>query len=369
MKIAYYITAHGYGHGTRSCDIIAAINRLAPDAEVFIVSDLPEDFLRARISGPQNHFRKCAFDSGMFQLDSVRVNLARSLAEAAAIQSRRPELLAQERDFLRREKIAVVAADIPAIPLEAAKLEKIRAVAVGNFGWDWIYEDFVAREPRWRSVVESFRRAYSQTDLLLKLPFAEPMAAFPRQKQIPLVSSPGKNRRDEIAKLFGISPAKPWALLSFTSLDWTDAALARVTQMTGFEFFTVMPLEWPERKNLHAVDRHAVPFGDVLASADVVVSKPGYGILSECVVNDKPFVYVERADFREYPVLEAAIKRHLRGVHMPSQKLYAGDIEEFLHAALLAPPPAERIPAGGAEIAAAELLGPAARSAPPANFQ
>ena len=372
MNIAYYITAHGFGHGARSCDIIRAIRSSAPGADVFVVTELAEDFLRSRLDGDAGiparrngtpgtdarptFFRRAAFDSGMFQLDSIRVDLARSLAAAAEIQSRRNGLIAREREFLRSEKITVVCADIPAIPLEAARLENIPAIAIGNFGWDWIYEDFIAGEPRWKQIVESFRDAYSQADLLLRFPFAEPMAAFPRRVEIPLVASPGKNRRDEIAKAFGISAQKKWVLLSFASLDWNAAALDRVSRLADFEFFTVMPLAWPERKNLHAVDRGAFSFSDVVASADIVVSKPGHGILSECCVNDRPLVYAERTYFREYPVLETAIRRHLRGVHIPSEKLYAGDLEEFLHAALRAPPAREPVSAGGAEIVAREII-------------
>lgn len=352
MQIACYITAHGYGHGTRSCDIIAAINRLHPGAGVTVVTDLPADFLRNRIPSPRNRFRSAAFDSGMFQLDSVRVDLARSLAAAERILARRDELIAQERAFIRREGIDVVVADIPALPLEAAKSAGVRAVAVGNFGWDWIYEEFVAAEPRWQAVVDSFRSAYAQSDLLLKLPFAEPMAAFSRRMDLPLVASPGRRRREEIAERSGARTDKPWVLLSFTSLDWNGAALDRIVRLADYEFFTVMPLAWPERGNLHAVDREAVPFADVLATVDIVVSKPGFGILSECCVNDKPLVYVERTDFREYPVLEAAVHRHLRGVHIPSQRLYAGDLGDFLATALHAPPAREPVPAGGDAIAA-----------------
>lgn len=355
MNIAYYITAHGYGHGTRSCDMIGAINRLAPAARVHVITDLPVDFLRGRIPAAQNSFRRGAFDSGMFQLDSIRVDLARSLAEAEKIQARRDELIEQEREFMRSEKISVVVADIPAIPIEAARRVGIRAVAVGNFGWDWIYEDFVGREPRWREVVESFRNGYRQADFLLKLPFAEPMAAFALQRQLPLVAAVGQNRREELAGLYGADPCKPWALLSFTTLDWDAAALARVAALKDFEFFTVMPLAWRDARNIHAVDRHRVSFNDVLTSADLVVSKPGFGILSECCVNDKPLVYAEREDFREYAVLEAAIARHLRGVHIPARKLYAGELEEFLRRGLDAPPAREPLGGGGAEIAAREI--------------
>ena len=105
-----------------------------------------------------------------------------------------------------------------------------------------------------------------------------------------------------------------------------------------------------------AVDGRQFPYADVMASCDVVVTKPGYGVMQECAVNDKPMVYVEREDFREYPILEAALKRHFRTVHLPAHKLYHGDLEAALAAVPRASAPLERLGAGGDDLAAQEIL-------------
>ena len=117
------------------------------------------------------------------------------------------------------------------------------------------------------------------------------------------------------------------------------------------------PLEWPGRRNIRAVDRNAVGFSDVLASCDVAVSKPGYGILSDCVANVKPLVYAEREDFIEYSLLERELKRFLANVHIPAVDLYAGRLEPALASVPAAPAPPETLPGGGAEMAAEILMG------------
>ena len=153
----------------------------------------------------------------------------------------------------------------------------------------------------------------------------------------------------------GADPGRRWVLLCFSGLDWGREALGRVVRLEDHEFFTVLPLAFPGR-NLHAVSREDLPFADVLASCDAVITKPGFGILSECVVNDKPMIYVDRGDFREYEVLVAAIRRHLRHVHLPSAGLYAGHLGPALDALEEASAPPERIAAGGADRAADELF-------------
>ncbi len=354
-SIVYYITAHGYGHGVRSCDIIRALRRAAPAQAIHVVSDLPVDFLRSRLDLPLDAYRAGSFDVGMVQLDSIRVDVDQTLHKLIALMDRRPELIRQEREFLREHRAGLVVSDIPGIPLEAASAERIPTMAVGNFTWDWIYEEFVDRDRRWQSAIEAFRDGYAATDLLLRLPFSEPMSSFPRQEFIPLVATPGNKRREELARAYHVDPEKTWVLLSFTTLDWEASVIAALEREEKYAFFTVLPLGWPGR-NFFAVDRHAFSFSDVMASCDMVVSKPGYGILSECVVNRKPLVYAERTEFREYPVLEAELKQVLRNVHIPSVELYRGNLAPYLALVEKAPWPKGRYGTGGDVIAASRML-------------
>ena len=196
--IAYYITAHGYGHGTRSCDILNALRRADPAARIIAKTDLPVDFMESRLL-PDIEVRPGAFDAGLIQKDSIHVDLEASIETIEKLYDREEELIQQEAEFMIREGVGVVVADLPAIPLAAAQRAGVPNIACGNFGWDWIYEEFVPRDPRWSRYVEKFRSVYEQTDLLLRQPFAEPMAAFPRQIDLPLLAKPGTDRRGMIA--------------------------------------------------------------------------------------------------------------------------------------------------------------------------
>ena len=353
--LVYYITAHGYGHGVRSCDIIRALRREAPELRIMVVSDLPVDFLRSRLDLPMEAYRAGSFDVGMVQLDSIRVDVPATLIKVQSLMKRGPALIESERQFLRAHAADVVVCDIPSLPMEAARAEGLPVVAVGNFAWDWIYQDFAAEHPAWPAAVDYFQRGYANADVLLRLPFAEPMTIFPRREDIPLVAAAGVARRSDIARAYHVDEKKTWVLLSFTTLDWNQAALAEVEKFSDYAFLTVRPLGWTGR-NFFAIDRHQFSFSDVIASCDMVVSKPGYGILSECVVNNKILVYAERENFREYPVLEAALKRHLRHVHIPSRELYAGKLGGYLERASHAAPALQPIGAGGDVIAARRMI-------------
>ena len=48
---------------------------------------------------------------------------------------------------------------------------------------------------------------------------------------------------------------------------------------------------------------HGLRYEDVVGAVDVVITKPGYGIISECVANDTALLYTSRGHFVEYDVL------------------------------------------------------------------
>ena len=353
-RIAYYITAHGYGHGTRSCDIINALHSAAPDVSITVKTDLPPAFMQSRLP-PAIELIPGAFDVGLIQKDSIQVDLPASLHAVEEIYSHEKELIDHETDFINRENIDIIVADIPAIPLMAGKRANVPTIATGNFGWDWIYSDFVQHDPRWQIYVEKFRQAYQQTDLLLRQPFAEPMAAFPNRIDLPLLAKPGTNRREHIAKQTGANPSKKWVLLSFTTLNLETHALEKISHLGKYEIFSVEPLEWPNT-NIRCIKRSMASFADTLASVDVVITKPGFGIVSECVANEKPIIYTRRENFLEYPVLVEGIKRYCRNAFIPTPDLYSGNLAAALEAIITAPPPTGTMPRGGAEIAAKKIL-------------
>jgi L-arabinokinase len=383
--IAYYITAHGYGHGTRSCDVLKALHAAAPEQPVIVTTDLPLDFLKNRLVGC-NHitFRPGSFDVGLIQKDSIQSDLFQTLEKLETLYNQEETLIVQEQNFFRENDIGLVVADIPAIPLAAAQRSNITNIAIGNFSWDWIYEEYAKTDFHWEHFVEKFRAVYEQTDLLLRLPFAPPMEQFPNRKNIPLLATAGTPRRDKIrnSKLearnkllnsnlenpqlvsdleirnskFLPDPGRQWVLLSFTSLNLDFQALENIRQLSSeYEFFCMQPLDFPD-SCIHSIDRDDVCFADALASCDVVISKPGFGLVSECIVNNKPLIYADRDDFAEYPYLVAGIEKYLKNIHLPSEKLYAGDFFQALEKIKTAPTPNGFIRRSGAETIAEELL-------------
>jgi L-arabinokinase len=105
---------------------------------------------------------------------------------------------------------------------------------------------------------------------------------------------------------------------------------------------------------------HALPdgvrFPDLVAAADVVLAKPGYGIASECLLHRRPMVAIERPDFRETPLLWDQFLRDAPGAMLALDAFRAGTWEAALHAALDAPRDFTDPPTDGAERLARRMI-------------
>jgi L-arabinokinase len=108
---------------------------------------------------------------------------------------------------------------------------------------------------------------------------------------------------------------------------------------------------------VHLVDERVVydaglRYEDLVGAVDVVVTKPGFGIITECIANDTAMLYTSRGQFREYDIMVAELPRLLRCGFISQDDLFGGRWRESLDRVLQLPAPPERPATNGAEIAA-----------------
>ena len=79
-------------------------------------------------------------------------------------------------------------------------------------------------------------------------------------------------------------------------------------------------------------------YEDLVRAADVVVTKPGYGIISEAIANDAALLYTSRGRFVEYEVLVREMPRYLRAQFIDQENLLKGNWASALETLLNQPP-------------------------------
>ena len=116
----------------------------------------------------------------------------------------------------------------------------------------------------------------------------------------------------------GIPADRPLVLASFGGFGVNEFDLSAVDARRDY---TILITRWQETTpppyGVASIDEarmYALGFRyeDLVAAADVVVTKPGYGIISECIANDTAVLYTSRGQFVEYEVLVAGMPKYLR---------------------------------------------------------
>ena len=363
--LVFYISGHGLGHASREIEVINALIRSRPELRIVIRTSAPRWFFEANVRGPFE-LQPCAADTGVTQIDSLHLDEGDTARQAAAFYATFAERTDAEAGVLDSLNAAAVVADLPPLAIAAAHRARRPAIALGNFTWDWIYQGYEEFERFAPGVVDVIRAAYAQTTHSLRLPFHggfEPMR--PVNRDIPLIARHARRRRDEIRRAVGIANEATVVLVSFGyGLEIPYREIAR----TGGFVLVATDVEIPvpdalagtngafrlfRLSDLAAQDLY---YPDLVAAADVVASKPGYGIVSECIANGAALLYTDRGRFAEHEVFVAEMPRVLKCRFLGQDELVRGRWTAAVESLLDQPEPPQRMATNGAEIAAQAIL-------------
>jgi UDP:flavonoid glycosyltransferase YjiC (YdhE family) len=335
-RIVFYISGHGFGHASRSREVIRALATGCPGAAVTVKTSAPRRLFDTADVIP---FQP---DTGMLQLDSLHLDEAGSIRQAAAFHAQLPQRTAAEAHFLTEGGANLVVGDIPPLAFAAAAAAGLPSVALGNFTWDWIYAAYPDTPAE---LLAAMRNAYAHASVALRLPMAAGFEVLQsKTRDIPFIARTSQREPDEVRHALGFPLDKPMVLISFGAYGLKNLDVARLGRLADY---TIVLEDSPAS---------GFEYQDLVRAADVVVTKPGYGIISECIANDTAVLYTSRGRFPEYDVLVREMPKYLRAQFIEQDDLLAGRWGPSLERLLALPKPAVKPAVNGAEVAAEEIL-------------
>jgi L-arabinokinase len=366
--IVFYVSGHGFGHASRVIEVVNAILARRPETRIGVRTAAPRWLFDLTIKG-RVMFSHLETDTGIVQVDSLTLDEADSIRRAAAFHGDLVTRAATETRVLRELGAGLVVGDIPPLAFAVAAAAGLPSVAIGNFTWDWIYADY----PRVRlapSLLPTIRAAYAKASMSLRLPMSGGFEQMANVKDIPFIARHATKTREEVTRALKLPSDKPIVLVSFGGygLDALD-----IEPLTKFKKYTVVtttntPLgrarkeAGSERRGSfvslaeEAVYDAGIRYEDLVAAADAVVTKPGYGIISESIANNTAVLYTLRGHFPEYDVLVEHMPKYLRNAFISHDDLFAGHWEPHLDKLLAQPEPKKKPETDGADVAAEILL-------------
>lgn len=283
-----------------------------------------------------------AVDTGVIQIDSLHLDAPGSIAKAEAFMSTLDDRIRVEVAFLREHEAVAAVSDLPPLGIAAAHAAGIPAIALGNFTWDWIYEHYAGGDAVARQIADIYR----QVTVALRLPMWGGFETMPVIRDLPFVARRSVRDPLEVRDAFGIARADKVVLVAFGGYGLDHLDTAALNEVRGYRVLL------PGAIDETAMNQRGYRYEDLVHAVDVVVTKPGYGIISECLANDTAVLYTSRGDFREYDVLVKAMPSFLRCGFIDHDDLFAGRWAGHLDALLAQPAPPTQPATNGAAVAA-----------------
>lgn len=347
------MSGHGFGHAVRSAEVARALAKRG--VRVLVRTSAPRWLFPAEVE----HVSGRELDIGVIQHDGLEFDIDET-------RRRWDQLLAEFQDRVDSEALLIRAfgadaliGDIPPLAFAAAHQAGIPGFALGNFSWDWIY----AAWPDFEHVVERIRAAYRCADRLFRLPLhstdADAFASFKHIEDVPLVARHAKRSKSEVRAELGLRDDERVVLVSFGGFTARGFDVDALGQWTDYRFVLTPPISLGHGSlpaNVRVLNETPADYVSLLGACDVVVTKPGYGIVADCLANRVAVLFTDRGPFREYDVLAAALPVLGRARHVPRDDLIDGNLGPHLDALLELPTDWTEQPMNGADVIADRVV-------------
>ncbi len=351
MKLLAAISQHGLGHLAQAAPVLNSLRTLQPDLALTIWSGLDTASLQARIEGPFVH-RQESVDVGLVMHDAMQVDPAASQAAYRAFHADWSGRLRREADWLRTQAFDRVFADVAYLPLAAAALAGIDSVALCSLNWADIAQAYLAERPGNDEMFREMKAAYVSAGIFLQPAPSMPMAWLPRRHVIAPIAARGRKRQQELREKLALPASSKLALLGFGGIGYrSQGSLPEVADVVW-----LAPDDWQSiQAGVIPFSRTGMPFLDLLASSDVLITKVGYGSFVEATAHAVPVLYLDRPDWPETPWLAAWLAENGNAAAMAESDLFSGRLATLL-AEIWLQPRKPATPADGATQAARLML-------------
>lgn len=337
MHLLVDISAHGLGHLAQTAPVLDAIASRLPGLQVTVRSGLTQQQLSRRIKTGFRHVAQTR-DLGFVMHNAVDIDLQASAQAYRDFHDRWEDKVQQEAAWLQENRVEAVLTNVAYLPLAAAAQLKLPAASFCSLNWADLFAHYFAAEPWAAAIQKDIYSAYCKADSFLRVTPGLPMAELGGVQDIGPIAAIGLRRRDELAQLLQLDAGHRWVLLAMGGLPFR-IPMERWPAVSGITWLA--PDTWQiERADVRAFDRSDIPFSDLLASVDAVVTKPGYGTFVEAACSGIPILYLQRPDWPETAPFAVWLATHARSQEITRTQLWHGDFVEDLRRLWQSPAPA-----------------------------
>lgn len=349
------ISGHGFGHAAQVVPVLNELGRRIPSLKVLLRTTVPAWFFQGRLHIPWE-ISACEQDIGCVQEGPLHINVEETWSAYDRFHATWANRITQEANAIKRWSANLLLSDISYLAIEAGAHANIPAVGLSSLCWDQVLLHLQEKIPSQSAIVlEQIRRSYSLADLMIRVEPSIAMPAFCRTVDIGPVAARLTPDHQGLRQAVGASPDERLVAIAFGGIPLTSLPWHEIEAMTGYRFIVPGPVPAHTRR---VVSSNTLPvsFPTIMASCDLLLTKPGYGTMVEAVASGTRVVYVRRYNFVDEDALVAYLHRYGRGLELSKEDFLNGRWQATIDATMAIPAPQAAAPAATGATEAADIL-------------
>ncbi len=350
------ISGHGFGHAAQLVPVLNELGKCVSDLRVILRTTVPQIFFQETLEVPWEYLLSQQ-DIGCIQENPLHIDIPGTWQAYREFHLSWDRRMREEVHAIRFARPTIVLSNISHLGIASGVNAGCPTVALASLSWDQILEEYISDGcAQQRMIVEHIRQAYWGVRMLLR-PFPGiVMPAFPLVTDVGPILLPPVRSRGVLRDRLKLEPHERLVLIAFGGIPVSSLPLEQLEGLKGFVFLISGEINVEGYTRLVSTHSLDLPFRQILAEADVLLTKPGYATIVEAVRLHLPVVYVRRYNFADEQPLVDFIHQYGRAKELSLDEFQAGQWLQALEEVQVLPSPDTAMPAEGTHEAVEHLL-------------
>ena len=350
------ISGHGFGHGAQLVPILNELHRRIPGLRAILRTTIPETFFRETLQLPWEH-SECQQDIGCVQDGPLRIQVTKTWEAYEQFHANWEKRVMEEAKVIEAAKPNLVLSNISHLGVAAGVKADHETIALGSLSWDQVLQEYVVHGcSKQEKIIEKIRQIYRDARMLIRFSPGIPMVAFPEIKDVGPILSPAVHSQGALRRTLKMRAQDRLVLVAFGGIPATCLPLDELEAVKGYHFLISGSQDCRGYSRIASTDCVGLPFRQIFAEADIVVTKPGYATIVEAVRSHRPVVYVRRNNFADERPLVDYCHRYGQATELSIHDFETGNWVNALEKVQSLPSPIDPMPNEGTGDAVDHLM-------------
>lgn len=297
--IVFYVSEYGYGHATRSIALIRELLENKQDIRVILCNSFALAFMKDSLQeyGDRLMYHNVSTDVGyVLQKQTLNLDTAALNEACRDYLDKLPKMVSKEVEFLRDLHVDLILSDISPIAFEIAEQLHVPSIGISNFTWHTAYKQVIDH-----TFLDQFNEMYSKMDYFFSLAGSkEP--DWGKEDNLSFGFHSRIVNEIEVQRIRTSLNPKGEKYIVFVPIGM-KIDLGEINSLPLWNLddciFVVSSNMDIEHPNVHKIPSAYTEVQHYVSAADLVISKAGWGTISEAVGNGTSLAIINRPGMQE----------------------------------------------------------------------